>query len=188
MKIKNEIDLHLVDDVDGMLTKEVYARFGLAYFLTECLHRGLCVFYTFATYQNRSDITGPRTEEKLAFSFSLTMGKLFNELEALFPPEMELSPKIEHILDRRNYLAHHFWFEQAHLMVSNNGLSKMVTELSQLVTEFEELEKEVEILVGEQIKRLDVDEQIFVTAFEEVLAGKPWESFLQKREIGRAHV
>ena len=58
-------------DNEAELAKEVFAQFGRAYCQSEVLHRGLCIVYALATFDKAESITGPRAEEKLAFSFAL---------------------------------------------------------------------------------------------------------------------
>ena len=59
---------------DAELIKELYARFGLAYYHSECLHRELSNIYVLGTFEKSADITRPRLEEKLAFAYSLSLG------------------------------------------------------------------------------------------------------------------
>lgn len=56
------------------LIKEVYTTFGLAYYFSEVIHRGLCNIYAFASFGSREDITIPRVDEKLSLVYSLTLG------------------------------------------------------------------------------------------------------------------
>ncbi len=37
--------------------KELYARFGLAYYYAEVLHRGLCILYAFSRMPERGGMT-----------------------------------------------------------------------------------------------------------------------------------
>jgi len=62
------------EEPDAELIKEVYARFGLAYYESECLHKELCIVHAIASFRSKSDITCPRLEEKLSYAFSLTLG------------------------------------------------------------------------------------------------------------------
>lgn len=63
------------------LVRELYARFGLAYYHSEVLHRGLCIILAMSALPRRDLITRPRVEEKLAQTFSLTLGEVVRELE-----------------------------------------------------------------------------------------------------------
>src|SRR5687768_9265405 len=88
------------------LIKEVYASFGLAYYHSECLHRELGNTYSFLTFSEPSHLTTHRAEEKMAFAYSLTLGKLVEELKDLLPND--LYNKLELAVEKRNFLAHHF--------------------------------------------------------------------------------
>jgi hypothetical protein len=115
-------------DIDEHLIKEVYARFGLAYYLSECLHREVASDYALLSFSHPTHVTRPRLEEKLAHSFSMTLGQLIAELGSLLPED--LTQKLGSALQKRNFLAHHYWYERSHLMVSNEGLARMVKELA----------------------------------------------------------
>lgn len=71
--------IHDNDESIGELIKEVYAKFGLAYYHSECLHRGLCNIQALLSFNDRSDITRPRIEEKLEYVYSLTLGQVKEE-------------------------------------------------------------------------------------------------------------
>ena len=73
------------DDIMEELSKEVYAHFGSAYFFSECLHRGLCNVFAMLTFRSKSDITGPRLEEKLKQVYSLTLGQISEKAKPLLP-------------------------------------------------------------------------------------------------------
>lgn len=66
--------LPMGDQTDSELIREVYARFGLAYYQSECLHRGLCIVYAISGLPPPDLITRPRVEERLALAYSLTLG------------------------------------------------------------------------------------------------------------------
>ena len=94
------------DQPDDDLIREMYARFGLAYYQSECLHRGLCIILAWSGLPLRDLITRPRVEERLAQAFSLTLGDVAAKLEGMLP--VELTGEIRQAVDTRNFLAHHF--------------------------------------------------------------------------------
>ena len=62
----------MADEPDDDLIREMYARFGLAYYReSECLHRGLCIVLAWTGLPSQDLITRPRVEERLAQAFSL---------------------------------------------------------------------------------------------------------------------
>ena len=126
-EIKTEINFS--EEPNGELIKEIYAQFGLAYYESECLHKELCNIFAIGSFTNREDITGPRVEEKMAHAFSLTLGEIVDALKDILPNELFM--RLKSAVEKRNFLAHHFWFERAHLMHTSAGLYWMLKELSE---------------------------------------------------------
>src|SRR5450759_1969652 len=93
---------------DDDLILGLYARFGLAYYQSECLHRELCFTYACSGLPSPDMITRPRVEEQLAHAFTLTLGDVAGRLKGVLPAEM--TTQIQEAVDVRNFLAHHFWF------------------------------------------------------------------------------
>jgi len=170
------------DEPRDELIKEVFARFGTAYYESECLYRGLCNLYVLATFKSKSDITGPRIEEKFSKAFKITLGKILDEIKGLLP--YKLFDRLQHAVNSRNFLAHHFWFERCHLMFSKAGLEKILSELLKLEALFDDLDKEIETFIYPKIKEFGIEDFI-QKAFSEALAGKAgeWEPLMTRRPL-----
>jgi hypothetical protein len=124
--------------LDDDLIREVYAKFGLAYYHSECLHRELCMIFAWSGLPSRDLITRPRVEERLAHAFSLTLDDVAAKLEGMLPGE--LSGELRKAVGRRNFLAHHFWFERAHLMFSVENVHQLIAELDEYAELFDRLD------------------------------------------------
>ena len=68
--------------------KEVYARFGLAYYHAEVLYRGLCNLYCALQVPPDGPVTRYRVEEHLRTAFEMTLGQLLPRLETILPPPL----------------------------------------------------------------------------------------------------
>jgi hypothetical protein len=154
--LMNEFDQDLIDDE---IVKEVYAHFGLAYYNSECLHRELGNIYTILTFKSSSDITTSRAEEKMAYAYSLTLGKVLDELKDLFSED--LYQRLANGVEKRNFLAHHFWYERNYLMFSKTGLLQMIEELSELSNLFSGLDKELQIHFRSKWEEFGLTEEVF---------------------------
>lgn len=110
------------------IIKELYASFGLAYYHSECFNRQLCIMYSICTFRNRSDVIRPRLEEKLVYAFSLTMGNIFEEIKSFIPEELHAN--IKEAIEKRNFLAHYFWYERAHMMFTTKNVTQLINELN----------------------------------------------------------
>lgn len=174
-------DIVLSEEPGGELIREVYARFGLAYSNSECLHKTLCHIYALASFRDREDITRPRLEEKLAYTYSLTLGQVKDEIKELIPEQ--LFSQLDEGVDKRNFLAHHFWFERAHLMFSTTGLNQILQELDKYSCLFQRLDEMASTYLEAQNKKFGLTDEIFQACLREVISGKPMEPLHQKLKL-----
>jgi hypothetical protein len=166
------------------LTKEVYARFGLAYYLSECLHRGLCNVHALPSFAGPDRTTRARAEEKLAYAFSLTLGQVVDEVRDLVPTE--LHQQLVDAVEKRNYLAHHFWFDKIQLMLTTSGMHQMIDDLVGYAEFFQNLDASVRELLKPRLTRRGVTDEVLQQFLEEELSGKPWEPLPRKRKLKKA--
>lgn len=146
------------DEPPEYLIKEAYAHFGLAYYLSECVHKELCHIQVFASFQSASHITRPRMEEKLSYAYSLTLGQLKDQIKDQLP--QDLLSKLDFALEQRNFLAHHFWFERAHLVFSTHGLESIIDELESMAELFRDLDLELSEFAKPEYEKLGLTEDI----------------------------
>ena len=166
-------------EVQAELIKEVFARFGAAYYHSEVLHRGLCNVYALATFNRAEDIIRPRIEEKLAIAFSLTLGQIVEKTKSLFP--MDLQQRLEVALDKRNYLAHHFGFDRSPLMFSEQGLLEMHKELLEFSDLFRELDETITEYIKPKRQAMGITDDLIQKSFDRLIAGEPDEPLISQR-------
>ena len=171
----------MTNEPDDDLIREMYARFGLAYYLSECLHRGLCFILAWTGLPSRDMITRPRLEERLAHAFSLTLGDVAAKLEDVLPAE--LAADIRTAVATRNFLAHHFWFERAHLMFSVEHVRKLIAELDGYAQMFDQLDTRVSEWSEPTRERLGLTDEIVQASVERILAGEPDDPLPEKQAI-----
>lgn len=111
--------------------REVYARFGLAYYMSECVHRGLVHVFAFRPDLDPGAMTRPRVEERMRVGAGKTLGDLMAETLPLLP--QGLRADLDWTLATRNFLAHGFWFERIHQMSNASGQTALADELSEIV-------------------------------------------------------
>lgn len=164
---------------DEELTKELYARFSLAYYQSECLHRELCNIYASSSLKNRLGITRPRVEELLNQAYSLTLGQVVDALKEILPDSFYV--ELVQAVKNRNFLAHHFWFERVHLMFNTAGL--LISELGKMSEQFSRLDKEASKVCKPFMENIGVTEEHIQNALAEILAGKPDDPLLKQRKL-----
>lgn len=156
----------MAEAADGLI-KELYARFGLAYFEAECLHRGLCNVYMVAPFAVPDGITGPRVDERMSEAFAMTLGQVVEALAPWTPgPLLET---LKQAVERRNYLAHRFWFERCHLTISEDGVHQLLDELAKDIELFGRCDAEVGAHFSDQAEQLGVTNDLLHTAIIEMV-------------------
>lgn len=168
-------------DEQSELIKEVFARFGTAYYESEVLHRGLCNIYALATFDKPESVTRPRIDEKLAFSYSLTLGQAIKESKHLFPNDIQ--EQLDLALSKRNFLAHHFWFEKNHLMFDKQGLLQLQAELIEYSEFFDKLDKTMSNFFLPIREKFGITDEMMQEIYERLLQGEQDEPLIAQRNL-----
>lgn len=176
-----EQGLPMDDRPDDDLIREMYARFGLAYYQSECLHRELCMILAWSGLPSRELITRPRVEERLSQAFSLTLGDVASRLEGVLPTE--LGGKVQEAVDIRNVLAHHFWFDRAHLMFSVNNVRQLIAELDGYAEAFDRLDTRVSEWSEPMRRGLGLADDVLQQSLRRILAGEPDEPLPDRQAV-----
>lgn len=166
---------------DDDLIREVYAKFGLAYYRSDCLHRNLCITFVISDLPYKEFITRPRIEERLAQAFSMTLGDVAVRMERVLPNE--LTEQVRTAVAARNFLAHHFWFERAHLLLDITDVHQLIGELDGYSELFYKLDAQVEEWSERMRQRLGLTDEIFQDSLERILRGEESEPLLDKAAI-----
>jgi hypothetical protein len=166
-------------EVPEELIKEVFAHFGAAYYHSDVLHRGLCNAYALMTFKKPEDATRPRIEEKLALAFSLTLGQVIEKAKDLLP--VNLQQRLEVALSKRNYLAHHFWFDRSPLMFSEQGLLELREELLEYIDLFSKLDEEITAYFRPKREAFGVTDELIFESLNKLIAGEPDEPLISQR-------
>ena len=81
--------------------RELFARFGRAYYYADVLHRGLCNLYSLSRIPEIGPVTRLRVEEHLRDAFKLTLGQVVRSLEPNVSPA--LVQQLDDAVGRRNF-------------------------------------------------------------------------------------
>jgi len=168
-------------DEQSELIKEMFARFGTAYYESEVLHRGLCNVYALATFETPESITRPRVDEKITYAYSLTLGQVIKESKHLFP--VDIQEQLDLALSKRNFLAHHFWFEKNHLMFDKRGLLQLQNELIEFTDFFDGLDKTISNFFQPIRQKFGITDEMIQEIYERLLQGEQDEPLINQRVL-----
>lgn len=161
--------------------KEVYARFGLAYYESEVLHRGLCNYYSLLPFRSEGDVSRLRIEERLDHAWSTTLGQMVRKLSAS-DHLAELDDRLHEAVERRNSLAHEFWFDNVHKLWTRSGVEGLLRELDEAVELFCALNELIEERTRSVGQRLGISDEVLEKAMEEILAGEDQQPLHDQRK------
>lgn len=166
---------------DDSQIRELYASFGLAYYQSECLHRELCMAFAWSGLPSRNLITRPRVEEQLAQAYSLTLGTVVTKLNGILPDE--LYSELEIVVEKRNFLAHHFWFDRSHLMDSDEQLQQLIVELDGYTELFDQFYSKVFAWAEPRWQELGINDELTQDKLNLLQAGESEEPLPDKRSV-----
>ena len=113
--------------------KEVYAHFGLSMYLAQVLEHGIVNTFIFLELipktKGKWDVN--RFDCYLNGEFGKTLGQLISKLRSLVTINADLEALLVSALEKRNWLAHHYFRERAAQFMSASGRDLMIQELQQ---------------------------------------------------------
>ncbi len=121
------------------ILKEIFAYYGGAMYFAQCLEKGIMNIIVLKTIEK--GITKTRIEELIQEKSALTFGQLKRELKELnIFTENELKD-IDTFHEKRDFLAHSYWWERTVEFYDPSLQHKLLFELNEYKSSFEELEK-----------------------------------------------
>jgi len=118
--------------------KETFAFFGRAAYYAQVLEQELLIFAVMLHLSGRSRFTRNQVENLFSTFEKRTFGQLFREAARLASIPASLDQKLSIALEKRNYLAHHFFAIHSEDFLSDRGRAKMIEELRHLTDLFAE--------------------------------------------------
>ena len=128
-------------EIDPEQTREVFARFGLAMYQAQCLERQLAIIL--ATKYGPGPFNVSRTEFDNIFEnlFSKSFGQLVSNITKLSALSQDEEEQLKKALERRNWLAHRYFWERAVDLLSDSGRASMIDELQETADLFDRLDE-----------------------------------------------
>ncbi|MBU4346447.1 MAG: hypothetical protein KKH29_03875 [Candidatus Omnitrophica bacterium] len=142
--------------------KEVYAYFGLSMYLAQVLEHGIVNTFIFLELI-------PKTKGKWDFNefdsylngkFGKTLGQLISKLRSLTNINDDLEALLVNALEKRNWLAHHYFRERATQFMSTSGRNLMIQELQQYQELFREADEKLETIISPLREKFGITENI----------------------------
>jgi len=111
----------------------------------------------------------------------LTLGNVAFKLQTIIPSEF--SDDLNDAVGKRNFLAHHFWFDRAHLMSATENVIQLIAELDEYASLFNRLGDGVGEWFKPKLLELGVSEESCEKYMNRILAGDVEEALLSKKDV-----
>ena len=157
--------------------KEVYAYFGLAIYFSQVLEHGLVNSLVFLDLLPRR-AGHPVPNEKWfkefdAFMdqhFETTLGKMIRSLKNVISVPQDLESLLAVALEKRNFLAHHYFKDRSIEFMTKIGRDKMIIELQEARTLFKHADDQLDEVVRPLREHFGLTDEQFAKHFEDYKA------------------
>ena len=152
--------------------REVCARFGLAMYQAQCLERQLALILTTKYWPGPTRITGRDFDSHLERLFKKTLGQLVNEIGTIVEVSEGEKEQLKDALNKRNWLAHQYFWDRAVEFLSESGRASMISELQEVAENFQALDEILTNRTHEWAETFGITQQLIDEHKERLLQGR----------------
>lgn len=157
-------------DPESHHIREVYARYGLAMYQAQCVERQLAILLATEYGPGPRKITRSQYDELLQSHFDRTLGALVRELGKSISLPTDFEKMLCIALEKRNWLAHRYFWERAGHFVSSKGRDRMIEELQETIDYLERLDAKLTEVTEAWARRHNITSKDLQQALEKVIA------------------
>jgi hypothetical protein len=157
-------------DPESYQIREVYARYGVAMYLAQCVEREISILLATEYGPGPSKITRTQFDHLLESHFEKTLGGLIRQLKKSISIPSDFENTLHTALEKRNWLAHrYFWARAGHFM-SERGRDKMLLELQEAIDYFEILNAKLTDITDSWARRCGVSSEDLEKVLKRIIA------------------
>jgi hypothetical protein len=156
-------------DQEGKEIKELYALYGSAMFISQCIERKLAICLATIYGPGPRKITRVQYDDLLDSLYQKTFGGLVKILKRVGDVPKQLVVDLEEAVKERNWLTHRFFYEKIAKFFSEKGRESISVELKQIGSFFEDLDLRLKAVLSKWGKEHGVTEEDHEKAMEEIL-------------------
>ena len=123
------------------LRKDVFAWYGSVAYAAQCFEVELSILLLARERLERPNSTPEELDRLDEILSRKTLGQLMNEVKKRFWIHPEFEALLGKYLQKRNYIAHRFFFENARKLLSAEGCKQLIEELQDLYATFKEADQ-----------------------------------------------
>jgi hypothetical protein len=153
---------------DASDPKEIYAFFGLTMYTAQVFEKGLLNLVVVCKMIGKQGATRQDFDDFFETFDRKTLGQLLNVARSQIDFDESIDDKLNAALKKRNFLAHQYFWDNAHEMMSDAGRLDLVMELRNDIQLFKDADTAVESIFDPLRRKLGITDDILERAFLEM--------------------
>jgi hypothetical protein len=120
-------------DEQSQQRRETFALYGLAMYHAQCVEKSLAIMVSSVFNKDFVDANNPIEREVIQDAvFSKTIGQLITRLRKQVSVPSNLNGKLSEAREKRNWLAHEYFWARSGEIMTIRGREKMICELTEI--------------------------------------------------------
>ena len=161
----------MIEEMDGesWQTREVYAKYGLAMYLAQCLETGLVNLLVYLEVKDGDKINGMDIDSFMEENYEKTLGRLINSLKQETEISEKLETELKELLEIRNCLAHRYFRVKAIDFMEKDGRQHMLAELESFISKLQNGDKKIDSIISVMREQYGITDEIISDEVENLL-------------------
>lgn len=161
----------MIEEMDGesWQTREVYAKYGLAMYLAQCLETGLVNLLVYLEVKDGDKINGMDIDSFMEENYEKTLGRLINSLKQETEISEKLETELKELLEIRNCLAHRYFRVKAIDFMEKDGRQHMLAELESFISKLQNGDKKIDSIISVMREQYGITDEMISDEVENLL-------------------
>ena len=157
-------------DANAQQRRETFARYGLAVYHAQCVEKSLAILVSSVFNKEFLSSSPNHREEILDEVFARTIGQLLTRIRSQISIPPNLNRTLEDARQKRNWLAHEYFWERAGEVMTTRGRSKMIDELTELSDFFSRVDAHLISIYEKWMKRVGIPQTVITENLKKLIS------------------
>ncbi len=156
-------------DDESWQTREIYAKYGLAMYLAQCLETGLVNLLVYLEVKDGDKINSVDIDLFMEENYEKTLGRLINSLKQAMEISENLETELKGLLEIRNCLAHRYFRVKAIDFMKKDGRQHMLSELESVISKLQNGDKKIDSIISVMREQYGITDEMISDDVENLL-------------------
>ena len=148
-------------DEQAQQRRETFAVYGLAMYHAQCVEKSLAIMVSSVFNKEFMIADGPDEREVIQdAAFSKTTGQLITRLRKQVSVPSNLNDKLNKAREKRNWLAHEYFWARPDEIMTTRGREKMICELTEISEWFSNVDLDLTSIYEKLLVKAGINGQV----------------------------